>query len=129
MGTQYSSLLSFASERVSIWLIIVDMCANLAHYIDLVSTLSRAVSETESSGEMMSNQDDLADFCHSCCGLDVTAVAEETGVPRRTLYRWWESRRSAVELMVIGITAKRYLNPLLWGETQVVQGGSRRRKR
>ncbi|HAT2580581.1 TPA: hypothetical protein I8273_004610 [Aeromonas hydrophila] len=77
----------------------------------------------------MSNQDDLADFCHSCCGLDVTAVAEETGVPRRTLYRWWESRRSAVELMVIGITAKRYLNPLLWGETQVVQGGSRRRKR
>lgn len=77
----------------------------------------------------MRNQDDLADFCHSSCGLDVTAVAEETGVPRRTLYRWWESRRTAVELMVIGITAKRYLNPLLWGETQVGQGGGHHRKR
>jgi hypothetical protein len=78
---------------------------------------------------MMRNQDDLADFCHSSCGLDVTAVAEETGVPRRTLYRWWESRRTVVELMVIGITAKRYLNPVLWGEAQVGQGIGHRRKR
>lgn len=77
----------------------------------------------------MRNQDDLADFCHSSCGLDVTAVAEETGVPRRTLYRWWESRRTVVELMVIGITAKRYLNPVLWGETQVGQGTGHHRKR
>lgn len=77
----------------------------------------------------MRDQDDLADFCHSCCGLDVTAVAEETGVPRRTLYRWWESRRSAVELIVIGITAKRYLNPQLWGGAEVGQGASHLRKR
>lgn len=77
----------------------------------------------------MRDQDDLADFCHSSCGLDVTAVAEETGVPRRTLYRWWDSRRSAVELMVIGITAKRYLNPQLWGGEPIGQGASNRRKR
>lgn len=77
----------------------------------------------------MKNQDDLADFCRSSCGLDVTEVAEETGVPRRTLYRWWESRRTVVELMVIGITAKRYLNPVLWGEVQVGQGIGNRRKR
>lgn len=77
----------------------------------------------------MRDQDDLGDFCHRSCGLDVSAVAEETGVPRRTLYRWWDSRRSVVELMVIGITAKRYLNPQLWDPTHAEQGVNDRRKK
>jgi len=42
-------------------------------------------------------------YCRSEVGLDVKEVADLAGVPRRTFYDWWATRRAAVELMVDGI--------------------------
>ncbi len=54
----------------------------------------------------MTEAEDLSTYCRDNCGLDVSAVALRAGLPRRTLYDWWRTRRRVVELIVKGLAAE-----------------------
>ncbi len=53
----------------------------------------------------MTEAEDLSTYCRDNCGLDVSTVALRAGLPRRTLYDWWRTRRRVVELIVKGTVA------------------------
>lgn len=54
----------------------------------------------------MTEAEDLSIYCRDNCGLDVSTVALRAGLPRRTLYDWWRTRRRVVELIVKGLAAE-----------------------
>lgn len=56
----------------------------------------------------MTETEDLSSYCRDNCGLDVSTVAERAGLPRRTLYDWWRTRRRVVELIVKGLAAEQH---------------------
>jgi predicted transcriptional regulator len=48
-------------------------------------------------------QQELSAYCKKECGLEAKEVADYAEVPRRTFYDWWNGRRRAVQLIVMGI--------------------------
>ncbi len=49
------------------------------------------------------HHDGLTHECKSRCGLDVDEVAVIAGIPRRSLYNWWKTKRRVIELILSGI--------------------------
>lgn len=54
----------------------------------------------------MLTPDDLVTFCQTKAGVSVNQLVLSSGVPRRTLYGWWKSKRRVVELLVYGVKSE-----------------------
>ncbi|MEM0550263.1 MULTISPECIES: hypothetical protein [Aeromonas] len=48
----------------------------------------------------------LSNYCKQKCGFDASEVAVLVKVPRRTFYDWWDNRRCAVKLMIVGLDSE-----------------------
>lgn len=60
------------------------------------------------------HHDGLTHECKSRCGLDVDEVAVIAGIPRRSLYNWWKTKRRVIELILSGIAYEAISPPKEW---------------
>jgi hypothetical protein len=51
----------------------------------------------------MNEIDDLPTYCQMIAGISINHLIILSGVPRRTLYDWWKTKRRVVELIVQGL--------------------------
>lgn len=50
---------------------------------------------------------ELSKYCKEQCGMDATEVAAQAEISRRTLYKWWKTRRRVIQLIIDALKTER----------------------